>query len=112
MLEPRWEVHVLIDTAWDDDTVYATTVWPPHYREARIRVNPILVKMRRRWVEALVHEICHIFTANLHDFLMENTGKLTINQAQDEVEESISEIANVLSALIYKVHKHKLDPWL
>lgn len=93
------------------DVAEAETDWVNHYRDVTIDVSPFLVKQRRRWQAALIHEILHIKLANMNDFLDENAGRMLMSHVQTLVEQTVSELANLVDNFFYEAYGEDIAKW-
>lgn len=112
-LEPRWDITVIVDTSDKlAPAVLASTDWPNHYREAEILVNIKNLDDRTSYVYVLIHEICHLIGAQIHDMVMENVGKVQQQLFYDLFETYTSELANTITSIFIKAHGKNIKKWL
>src|SRR5690606_20322243 len=100
-LVSRWSINIKIEEHSQEgqvrDLVRAAMItWPPHYREAHVQITALCLADTQRAFEVFIHEMIHLYIANVQDFLKDNLTEATYNLAMDEIEESTSEITNLL----------------
>ena len=116
-LEPSWTVTVRLYpegflSSKLGGTTQASTHWPNHYRSAFIDVDESLVSNRRLWTGVLIHEIIHLQTADLHDYLIENGGEILGAHIITLVEKTVSETANIMTRYFEDAYNHRLKDWV
>ena len=94
----------------------ATTNWPNHYREAEILMNVEIangkIVSKSRLVMYIIHEICHLVLADLHDYTIEMTPKLMREHSWDIIETAVSEVSNIMTELFMDAHATAIDKYL
>lgn len=112
-LEPVWQIEVIVTNDFEEHlTASAYTTHAPHYRDASITVRPQYLIGRVDWIPILIHELTHIMMAEMHDFLLDNTGQLLEAHTKNLNEQTVSEVANIFLSIFQDAHGKEIKQWL
>jgi len=98
-LDKEWQVCVHVNDGKmsnDSPTIDAECDWPPNYRNAEMRFRPVMNHLHHT-EQAALHEVCHLYTADLHDVIVRKLGQGEATSAiLDEYEQLVDKLSILL----------------